>query len=76
MPATEPLAPPPPPAGAEPVPTTGSLMPPRRRRLIFAVLWVVFALWVAALLAMYFATVYPQRHPHDGRPAVVVPPAR
>ena len=51
-------------------------MPPRRRRLLLAVLWVVFALWVAALLAMYFVTVYPQRHPHDGRPGITIPPAR
>ena len=47
-----------------------------RRRRTLAVLGVVFALWVAALVAMYFGTVYPQRHPTDGRPAVVVPPAR
>ena len=55
---------------------TPALMPPRRRRWMLAVLWVVFALWVAALLTMYFETVYPQRHPNDGRPAVIVPPAR
>ena len=44
---------------------------------MLAVLWVVFALWVAALVVMYAYTVYPQRHPHDGRsPVGVVPPAR
>ena len=51
--------------------------PARHRRWVLVVLWVVFALWVAALVTMYFATVYPQRHPSDGRPPVgVVPPAR
>ena len=59
-----------------PSPISRATMPPRRRRAFLAVLWVAFALWVAALVTMYFGTVYPQRHPHDGRPAIVVPPAR
>jgi type VI protein secretion system component VasF len=64
-----------PPPAVEPHPP--SLAAARHRRWVLAVLWVVFALWVAALLTMYFATVYPQRHPTDGRPPVgVVPPAR
>ena len=71
MPATES-----PPLDAPSPPLMPSVMPARRRRRILAALWVVFALWVATLLTMYFATVYPQRHPHDGRPAVIVPPAR
>ena len=43
-------------------------MAPKKRRLTMAVLWVTFALWVAALLAMYFVTVYPQRH-HGAAPS-------
>ena len=59
-------------------PPTDTHMPPRWRRAILIVLWVVFALWVAALVAMYFGTVYPHRHPKGGTPAAAVrsaPPA-
>ena len=31
------------------------------QRKIFVVLMIVFALWVAALVVMYFATVYPSQ---------------
>jgi hypothetical protein len=48
-------------------------MPARRRRLLLAVLSLAFVLWVAALLAMYFLTVYPRRHPAHGQPAVTPP---
>lgn len=30
---------------------------------LFAVLCVIFVLWLAALLILYFKTVYPLRHP-------------
>jgi hypothetical protein len=33
------------------------------RPILFKVLCVVFALWIVALLATYFLTVYPLRHP-------------
>jgi hypothetical protein len=33
--------------------------PFKPRRKLFAVLMIVFALWVAALVVMYFTTVYP-----------------
>ena len=56
----------PPPAVAPVV--TPSFMPARRRRAILLVLSIVFALWVATLLTMYFREVYPRRHP--GTPAV------
>ena len=60
----------PPPTAADPqVPHLPPQMAPRRRRAILIVLWIVFALWVAALLAMYFGEVYPRRHPKAGRPA-------
>jgi hypothetical protein len=36
-------------------------MKPRRGLLI--VMSIAFAVWVAAMLAMYFTTVYPERHP-------------
>ncbi len=74
MTATEP--PPQPPTHPPTVEAPGPHVAPRVRRRTLAVLWVVFALWVAALLAMYFGTVYPQRHPKDGRPGIVIPPAR
>jgi hypothetical protein len=32
------------------------------RPILFKVLCVVFALWIVALLVMYFLTVYPLRH--------------
>lgn len=35
---------------------------------LLAVLLILFFLWIAALLWMYFATVYPLRHPHGGHP--------
>ena len=45
------------PERAPPVPK-----PLKPRRSLFVVLMIVFALWVAGLLAMYFTTVYPDRH--------------
>jgi hypothetical protein len=33
------------------------------RPILFKGFCVVFAIWVVALLAMYFLTVYPLRHP-------------
>lgn len=47
---SEPLAPSPPPS-----------LKPRRGLLI--VMSIAFTVWVALMLAMYFTTVYPQRHP-------------
>jgi hypothetical protein len=31
--------------------------------LLFRILCVIFAIWMALLLLMYFCTVYPLRHP-------------
>jgi hypothetical protein len=31
--------------------------------LVFRILCVIFAIWMALLLVMYFWTVYPMRHP-------------
>ncbi|MGD0139052.1 MAG: hypothetical protein ABSD28_09260 [Tepidisphaeraceae bacterium] len=40
-------------------------LPPRLvpRPVLFRVLCVIFAIWIGALLVMYFCTVYPLRHP-------------
>jgi hypothetical protein len=47
------------------------------RPLLFKILCAVFALWIVALLVMYFLTVYPLRHPshppEPGRSAPVFP---
>jgi hypothetical protein len=51
-------------------------MPSARRRVALIVLSVLFALWMAALAAMYVATVYPRRHPKAGPPAVSTPGQR
>ncbi|MGA2233083.1 MAG: hypothetical protein ABSH22_19445 [Tepidisphaeraceae bacterium] len=37
---------------------------PRPRMLAFLI--VVFVLWIALLLVLYFTTVYPMRHPAGG----------
>ena len=47
-------------------PVAGPIAAPtaaRGRRIMLVVLSMVFTLWVAGLLTMYFMTVYPQRHP-------------
>ena len=38
--------------------------PLRPHRKLFFALLLVFLVWVGVLLAMYFKTVYPQRHGH------------
>lgn len=45
--------------------------PLRPRPRLFAILCVIFALWIAALLILYFITVYPRRHP--GNSGVQIP---
>jgi hypothetical protein len=35
----------------------------RSRRLLLVVAAVIFAIWVAMMLVMYFTTVYPHRYP-------------
>jgi hypothetical protein len=51
-----------PPAGAK---NSGDKKPLRLtpRPKLFQVVCVIFALWMAALLILYFWTVYPLRHP-------------
>jgi hypothetical protein len=46
-------------------PGEGQSPPPRLkpRPRLFKILCVVYALWIVALLVMYFWTVYPLRHP-------------
>jgi hypothetical protein len=34
-----------------------------RQKMLLVATSVAFALWIAAMLAMYFTTVYPQRYP-------------
>ncbi|MGD1277533.1 MAG: hypothetical protein ABR964_09945 [Tepidisphaeraceae bacterium] len=50
--------------------------PPKPRRGWFAALCVLFALWMAVLLAMYYKSVYPLRHPSPpaASPAASSPP--
>src|SRR5581483_8063993 len=44
--------------------------PLRPQRKLYAIAWVVFLLWVAFLLALYFKTVYPLRHgPQAAQPS-------
>ena len=52
--ATPPAAPPP-----GPITYTTSLKPQRKALIILS---IIFALWVALLLTLYFTTVYPSRH--------------
>jgi len=40
--------------------------PLKPRGKLLVVLMVVFAIWLGALLALYFAKVYPLRHPASG----------
>jgi hypothetical protein len=37
----------------------------RPRPRLFVALCAIFALWMAALLILYFLSVYPRRHPAD-----------
>ena len=48
-------------APASAPPTNETPIKPRRGLLI--VLSIALALWIAAMVVMYFTTVYPQRHP-------------
>jgi hypothetical protein len=40
--------------------------PLKPRRKLLVVLMVVFAIWLGALLTLYFTKVYPLRHPASG----------
>jgi hypothetical protein len=55
-----------PPSAADPARLPAPLKP---HRTLFASLFVLFLVWVAVLLALYFRTVYPQRHPSAGSAA-------
>ena len=50
----QPAAPPP-----RPITYTTALKPQRKALIILSIL---FALWVAVLLTLYFTTIYPHRH--------------
>jgi hypothetical protein len=41
------------------------------RPRLFATLCWIFVIWIAALLALYFLTVYPRRH--SAHPALLTP---
>jgi hypothetical protein len=43
--------------------------PIKPRRGLLIVLSIVLALWIAAMVVMYFTTVYPQRHPAKPTPS-------
>ncbi len=72
-----------PPAGSAPAPDKESpaqAFPPRPlkpRPKLLALLAVVFSLWVAFLVALYFRTIYPRRltSPRPDAKGVVVPDA-
>ena len=50
------------PPDARPTPGDAAPRPLKPRRGLFVLLLTVFGLWVAALLVMYFTTVYPHRN--------------
>ena len=67
-------------AAAGPVRTMSADPEPRPfkpQRKFFVALCVLFAIWVAFLAAMYFKTVYPQRHraPQPAASDVAQPPS-
>lgn len=49
--------------------------PLKPRPKLFVLLCAAFALWLIALAILYFATVYPLRHPEDqaSRPSPTLP---
>ncbi len=49
-----------------------ALLPLKQRPKLFVLLFVIFALWLGALLTLYFVTVYPSRH--RGLPAAAPRP--
>jgi hypothetical protein len=57
------------PSSAPAIPSAPSpaVQPFKPRPVLFAVLMLLFLIWVSVLLIMYFKTVYPHRHP--ARPA-------
>ncbi len=44
-------------------PTSASESATRSRRILLIVASVIFAIWVAMMIVMYFGTVYPHRYP-------------
>jgi hypothetical protein len=50
------------PKGSAPPPQT-TCAPLKPRPKLFWALMLVFAIWLGALLTLYFKTVYPDRHP-------------
>ena len=50
-------------------PPTSAADPLKPRPRMLVILAIVFALWLAFLLTMYFTTVYPHRH-IESRPSV------
>jgi hypothetical protein len=70
--AKRPSPPQPKPPAAAPRPVLQP-KPFKPRRKLFAVLMIAFAVWVAALVVMYFATVYPSR---EGAPPAPSPSGR
>jgi len=52
---------------------TGDNQAAGRQKMLLAITSIAFALWIAAMLAMYFTTVYPQRHPATQGPVATLP---
>ena len=50
-------------AASAPPPGDGSISQIKSRRRLLWIASLVFAIWLAMLLVMYFSTVYPRRHP-------------
>jgi hypothetical protein len=59
------------PSTAPPAPSVPSVpvRPFKPHPILFAVMMLLFAIWVSILLILYFKTVYPHRHP--ARPTTV-----
>jgi hypothetical protein len=50
-------------SGEKQSPDKSSSAQVKSRRLLLIALSLIFALWVAMMLVMYFSTVYPHRYP-------------
>lgn len=64
------------PSASDP-PTIQFAPPLKPQRKLYIISWIVFVLWVAFLLILYFKTVYPLRHgPQSVQPSATGQPAK